>query len=320
MALFNDTVAHKKKFLSSVIKSPFEQLAASCGPLWNSAHELTQSLQRDFRRLPHCQLLYAIDTAGRQVSASVARNQVDTTWQGQDLSARPYLQGNLPYRGMTLSAAYLSQRSMQPCITALQAVRFEKILIGFVAADFHLKELPEFSAPALRRLLRQTPINSHGKATRISSSADDNIDYLSYILITLLQEHGVYQFMLHFNSDRCALWSIADPMNYQLHRTEDLFKPGFFAQYPKQPYCTQACIDLDKVPLILAQFKALRETNETNLLRSASFNLVNGMVSLCFNSDGTHYVSAEDFLNRELQYWLDTPSVTPPHLAVETEN
>jgi hypothetical protein len=308
MALFDDTVSHKKKFLASLIKAPLEQLACACGMLWRSSDALTQNLQREFRKLPHCQLLYALDTAGRQISANVNRQQIDNTWQGQDLSMRPYLQGILPYRGMTLSAAYLSARSLQPCITALQAVRHQDGLLGFIAADFSLKDLPEISAPALRRMLRQsTRRNLDNKPVRIPSAADEHLDYLTYILITLLQEHGIFQFQLHFNSARCVLWSAADPMNYHLHQIEDLLKPELFLQYPKQAYCTQASMDAEKIPLVLAQFKALRDIGDVNVLRSASLNIVNATVSLSFVSDGTCFMSADEFLNQELHHWLGTP-------------
>ena len=308
MALFDDTVSHKKRFLASLIKSPLEQLACACGPLWNSVDALTQNLQQEFRKLPHCQLLYAIDTAGRQISANVNRQLIDNTWLGQDLSARPYLQGILPYRGMALSAAYLSQRSMQPCLTALQAVRQQDNLLGFIAADFSLKDLPEISAPALRRMLRQnTQPARNNKAPRMFTAADDNLDYLSYILITLLQEHGVFQFHLHFNGARCVLWSVTDPMNYHVHEVEYLLTPDLFVQYPKQPYSSQASMDAEKIPLVLAQIKALREISDANVLRSASLNIVYATVSLSFSNDGTSFVTADEFLNQELQHWLSIP-------------
>lgn len=319
MAMFNDTVSHKKKFLASLIKAPFDQLAIACGPVWANPDELTRTLQQDLRKLPHCQLLYAIDISGKQVSANISRPQIDNTWRGQDLSARPYLRGNLPFRGMTLSAAYLSQRSLQPCITAVQAVHYQDTLLGFIAADFHIKDLPEMSAPALRRLLRQPAAGQLGKTARIISAADDHIDYLNYLLITLMQEHGIVQFQLHYNSARCALWATDTPLHYELYSIEDLMKPDIFTRYAKQPYCKEASLDPDKIPFILAQLKTLREANSSNYLRSASLNLINGMVSLSFASDGTEYLQATDFLNQELNQWLEQP--TPPVAdATATQN
>jgi len=307
MAIFNDTVSHKKKFLASMIKAPFDQLAQTCGGLWSSADALTVGLQRQLCKLPHCQLLYAVDTTGKQLSANIARNQVDNTWRGQDLSSRPYLKGNLPYQGLILSAAYLSQRSMQPCITALQAVRQHDQLLGFIAADFHLKDLPEMNAPALRRAQRLVYGPDHARPSRIITRVDENYDYLSYVLITLLQEHGVFQAQIHFTSSRCVLWSVENPLQYRLHTVEELMKPELFIQYPKHTYNRQANTDQEKIPLLLAQIKALREGNDTNYLRTASVNIINDLVSLSFASDGTQYISSEEFLNRELHHWLGKP-------------
>lgn len=308
MAIFNDTVSHKKKFLASMIKAPFDQLAQACGSVWASTDELSQCLQRQLCKLPHCQLLYAIDTRGKQHSANIARNQVDNTWRGQDLSARPYLKGNLPYQGLVLSAAYLSQRSMQPCITAMQAVRHNDQLLGFLAADFHLKDLPVMNSPALRRAQQLSSGSADQvKPTRISSGVDDNFDYLTYVFITLMQEHGVFQLQVHFTSARCVLWSIDNPLQYRLHTVEELMQPALFMQYPKQTYIRQANTDQEKIPFVMAQIKALRDGNDTNYLRSASLNIINNLVSLTFASDGTQYIAIEDFLNRELHYWLGKP-------------
>lgn len=319
MTMFNDTVSHKKKFLASLIKAPFDQLAISCGPVWGNPDDLTRHLQQDLRKLPHCQLLYAIDTHGKQVSANISRQLIDNTWRGQDLSDRPYLRSNLPFRGMTLSAAYLSLRSLQPCITAVQAVHHQDTLLGFIAADFTIKDLPEMSAPALRRLLRQPSPGQMGKASRICSSADDHIDYLNYLLITLMQEHGIVQFNLHYNSARCALWSTDTPLHYELYSVEELMKPEIFNRYAKQPYCKEASLDPDKIPFILAQLKTLREANSTNYLRSASLNIINEMICLSFTSDGTEYIQATDFLNQELSQWLEQPT-QPVADATTTQN
>ena len=308
MAIFNDTVSHKKKFLASLIKTPFDQLAQACGGVWPSTEALSQNLQRQLCKLPHCQLLYAVDTTGKQLSANIARNQVDNTWCGQDLSARPYLKGSLPYQGLILSAAYLSQRSMQPCITAIQAVRHRDQLVGFIAADFHLKDLPVMNPSALRRMQSLTNGSaSQVKPGRIISSADDNFDYLTYVLITLMQEHGVFQMQIHFTSARCVLWSVDNPLQYRLHTVEELMLPELFMQYPKQTYVRQAHTDQEKIPFVLAQIKALREGNDTNHLRSTSLNIINNLVSLSFASDGTQYIAADEFLNRELHYWLGKP-------------
>jgi hypothetical protein len=305
---FKETVSHKKKFLSSLLKAPIEQLAGDCATNWDNAELLTQTLQSRLCKLPHCQLLYAIDSAGRQLSANITRSGIDNTWRGQDLSARPFLQGILPFKGMILSAAYLSQRSMQPCITAIQAVRADDRLLGFVAADFHIKDLPNMTGTSLQRMqkLQSDPIPS-GKLfalSRVNSPVDQNIDYLIYVLSTLMQEHGIFHCKLHFASACASLWSVDAPLNYQVLSVSELLVPDLFLRYPKRSYDCHTQLEVDKIPLVFAQLKALRQADDTVYLRSGSVNIINGRIGLTFSCDGSHYMRADEFLNHDLTHWL----------------
>jgi hypothetical protein len=315
---FKETVSHKKKFLSSLLKAPLEQLAGHCASQWSNAETLTQALQNHLCKLPHCQLLYAIDTEGRQLSANITRNGIDNTWRGQDLSARPFLQGILPFKGMILSAAYLSQRSMQPCITAIQAVRVEDLLLGFVAADFHLKDLPNMTGTPLQRMQQYraepTQAGRHNGASRSPSPADQNIDYLIYVLSTLMQEHGIFHCKLHFASACASLWSVDDPLNYQVLDVAELLKPELFLRYPKRSYECHTQLEVDKIPLVFAQLKALRQADDTVYLRSGSVNIINGRIGLTLSCDGSHYMSTDEFLNHDLTYWLSHETL-PENLA-----
>lgn len=304
-----ETVSHKKKLLASLLKAPLTQLAQTLAPQWDNPEQLNQTLQASLCRLPHCQLLYAIDTGGSQLSANITRSSTDNTWRGQDLSARPYLQGILPYKGMILSAAYLSQRSMQPCITAIQAVNRDGQLLGFIAADFHIKDLPNMNGTSLQRLQQlrtdSSPGSKPGDRTHRLSAADQHIDSLVSILTTLIQEHGVFHCSLHFERACVGLWSLDDPFDYQVYSIADVLKPELFLRYPKRSYERQLQLAHDKVPQVLSQLKALRQADDTIYLHSGSVNIVNGRISLTFSCDDTQYLDADEFLNHELTHWLD---------------
>lgn len=303
-----DTVSQKKKMLASLLKAPLAYTATQATACWDNIDELTQSLQSTLCKLPHCQLLYAIDTSGRQLSANITRQGSDNTWRGQDLSSRPYLQGILPYQGMTLSPAYLSQRSMQPCITALQAVQRNNQLAGFIAADFHIKDLPNMAGTALQSMQQRRTDPSTARLPNSAphnSQVDSQMDYLIYVLSTLMQEHGIFHCRLHFASACASLWSVDDPMDYQLHRVEELLNSDLFTRYPKRSYDRHTRIELDKIPLVFAQLKALRQMDDTVYLRSGSVNIINGRIGLSFSRDGSFYMSADEFLNHELTYWLE---------------
>lgn len=304
-----ETISHKKKLLASLLKVPLAQLAGHVAQTWSTAEDLNKTLHAGMCRLPHCQLLYAISTEGSQTSANITRNGLDNSWHGQDLSARPYLQGTLPFKGMSLSPVYLSQRSMLPCITALQAVSKDNQLLGFVAADFHIKDLPNMGGTTLHRLHQAHNDNSQQGTSnghsRDHSLADHRIDHVLQVLTTLMQEHGVFHCTLHFASACASLWSLDDPLDNRVYSVSELLKPDLFLRYPKCSYDRKPQLELDKIPQVFAQLKALRQSDDSVYLRSGSVNVINGRIGLTFSCDGTQYISTEEFLNHELTHWLE---------------
>jgi hypothetical protein len=60
------------------------------------------------------------------------------------------------------------------------------------------------------------------------------------------------------------------------------------------------------VPRILETLRALRMADENIYLRMASINLFNGMISLTFSCDGTHYMRYDEFLGKSLHFWFGT--------------
>ena len=309
MVWFKESVSQKKKFLSSLVKAPLRALETQARVVWQDSDSLTALLQQDLCKLPHCQLLYAIGTDGKQVSSNVTRNGLDSKWRGQDLSQRPYLIGNLPFKGMLLSPVYLSQRSMQPCITALQAVAEQQQLLGFIAADFHIKDLPEANVTALNRnRYQQQRPTLLKRQQRKTSDIDDKMEYLIHILGTLMQNHGIFQTQILFDSGICVLSSLDDPLRYQIYNAQELMDPEIFLLYPKRGFDTRCNIKQESIPNTFAQFKILRDLDEDIYLRSGTLNSINGQIGLSFSCDGTHFMNAEDFLNRELTSWLSPAS------------
>jgi hypothetical protein len=261
--------------------------------------------------IPHCQLLYATDTNGTQISANVFLNEIDNTGRNQDLSHRRFLSGILPYRGLVLSEAYLSQKNGEPCITAIQAVVREEQLLGFIAVDFNIKDLPVKNPNSVYRQIgwqqfRGDPAIRHQvfHQERVTSVLDENIDFLIYVIVALLQEHGVFHSKIHFSSSRCTLWSLEDPFNYRPHCLEELMNPDLFFVYSKQDYPAKAVVSKEKIPLVFEQFKALRQGDDTIYLRSGSINIVNGLIGLTFSCDGSHYMTVDDFLEKDLSFWF----------------
>jgi len=57
-------------------------------------------------------------------------------------------------------------------------------------------------------------------------------------------------------------------------------------------------------PRLLAAMRPLRLTDETFYLRLASINLFNGMISVTFSCDGSHYMHYDEFLTKSHSFWF----------------
>ncbi|MEJ2346239.1 MAG: PDC sensor domain-containing protein [Gammaproteobacteria bacterium] len=314
MTGLKNTVAHKKALLGRILAEPMQSVADAAVEAWDDAARLDACLQAGRARLPHCHLVYALDTSGTQLSANVGREQVETRWRGQNLAQRPYLEGSLPYQGFILSPAYLSARNQEPCLTALQAVRDGDRLLGFIAADFNIHELPELEAPAgAERGWQQFKGDPAIRGTlflqqRSYSHMDEHIDAVLAIMHALMRNHGVFHGKLHFSSSRLTVWHVDDPFNYRIHGGEEIASPDVCLAYPQRGYPRRARVDAERIPAVLSRFRALRNADDTIYLRAGSLNIINGMVGLTFSCDGSHYMRADEFLDRDLEFWMGAPA------------
>jgi len=311
MVWYKETVSAQKKILSDWLTCPMEIMANKCSIVWDDYEALTFLLEECIYHIPHGHLLYATDTNGTQVSANVHPDHIDNTSRHQDLSRRPFLNGILPYRGLVLSEAYLSKQNGEPCITAIHSVVREEQLLGFIAIDFNIKDLPAENGKSKFRqydwqqfrgdpAIRQQVFHQE----RVTSAFDENIDFLNYVIATLMQEHGVFHSKMHFSSSRCTLWSLEDPYNYRPHCLEELMSPDLFFVYAKQQYPKKAVVPREKVTQVFDQFNALRHGDDTIYLRSGSINVMNGLIGLTFSCDGSHYMTVDDFLEKDINFWF----------------
>ena len=55
--------------------------------------------------------------------------------------------------------------------------------------------------------------------------------------------------------------------------------------------------------VIFGSHKALRMVDTTIYLRTASINIFNGMVSMTFSCDGSHYMRFDEFLAKGPAFW-----------------
>ena len=86
--------------------------------------------------------MYVLDNKGIQLSDNISASTIMPEHYGRDRSTRPYMREAVPATGFLLSDAYLSLRANRPSLTALQAVRREDRVLGYIGVDFDLRDLP----------------------------------------------------------------------------------------------------------------------------------------------------------------------------------
>jgi len=305
------TISQKKRFLAGCIIKPMRRVTKVCSNDWGNPEQLTRILQLHFQNFPACQQLYCIDAKGTQFSGSISANSVDLTSLGRELQQRPFFQGLLPYKGMALSAIYLSDKNAQPCITALSAITRKGDLLGFIAADFYISHLPRLNIHNSENDQRWTQYKGDPSIRstvfmqeRTVSHFDQRLEKVTYIISTLLKKRGIFHAQIEFSSSRLVLWSVDSPFDFQVLSADDLFSHELMNTYPHQDYPQDASIPEDLISKVLKQFKALRNADETIYLRSGMINIINGTVGLTFSCDGFHIMSVAEFLSKDINFWI----------------
>lgn len=310
MNSLQQAIASKKDALAGNVATPLADLAARCTAVWPDSDALDALFVESIAGIPHSHLLFAIDIDGLQVTSNVEPNTVDTDWRGRDQSKRPYLMKNLPYRGVMLSHVYMSLRTHKQCITALHAISRDDKLLGFVCADFSVHDLPD-QPQAAKEAFHWTQFRGDPAVRgtvfmqqRVTSLLDEHIDEVLDLFEALMTDHGVFHCKIHFSSGRCSMWLMQDPYSYRIHGVDEIVDPDICLSYPLYKYPENANIPANKIRAILEQFKQLRFADETIYLRSSSINIMNGILGLTFSCDGSHYMPWEEFLERDMAFWL----------------
>lgn len=303
-------IHHQRVLLADILSAPLAELSRQCADVWGSREELDIVLTNGFRTVPHCLFLYGVNPDGIQISDNISIGGLLPEHFGRDRSVRPYMREVVPPWGFLLSDAYLSLRVNRPSLTALQVVRRGDDMLGFIGADFDLRDLPATSEHYQESVdWRQIKGDPSIRGTvfqqeRVESLMDRNMDTNCAIIEELVIEHGLFQAVIHFSSSRATVWFMEDPFRYRILDHEALSDPDVCLLCPRCPYPADAVIPQESVPAILNGMRQLRLADETLYLRSASINIFNGLVSLTFSCDGTHYMSWQEFLDKDMSFWV----------------
>ncbi|MDP1606608.1 MAG: PDC sensor domain-containing protein [Rhodocyclaceae bacterium] len=314
---WKDDVYRKRAELARRLHEPMARLAGLCAAVWGDRQRLNNLLAAGCGGIPHVVSLYALDSAGVQISDNVDAERITPGHFGRDRSQRPYMKEPVPSWGFLLSDAYVGLTG-RPSLTALHVVLEDETGIGYLGADFDLRDLPAAAAlaeePREWRQLKGDPAIRGGVflQQRVESPMDRDIVQALAVLEDLITERGMFQVVIHFSSSRATGWFIDDPFRYHIIDHEALADPDVCLLYPPQPqpWPADARIAQARVKPMLDAMRELRLADQTIYLRSASINIFNGMVSLTFSCDGTHYMSCDEFLNRQGDFWsaIDGPS------------
>lgn len=306
-------VVHQQRIvLAERLSKPLADLAAKCEPVWGDREQLNKVLCNGFSTVPDGLFMYVLDTSGLQISDNISADGLVEQHYGRDRSDRPYMREAVPSWGFLLSEAYLSLRANRPSITALQVVRGYNQVLGYVGVDFDLRDLPVtaelYEESAEWRQIKGDPAIRSGVFLqhRIESLMDKKIDVACAILEELMTERGMFQTVVHFSSSRATAWFMSDPFRYRMLDADALGHPDVCLLYPAHDYPDDALIPRDRIASIMTAMKKLRLTDETFYLRSASINIFNGMISLTFSCDGSHYMSWQEFLDKDETFWFGT--------------
>ena len=305
-----DSIYRQREELARMLREPIERVAQHLAPAWDQQSDIESVLLEQLSSIPYCASLYALDTHGIQICDNIDRTGLVRGHLGRNRSQRPYMKEVVPAWGFLLSDAYISLSGHRPSLTALQVLRKDNRVLGYLGVDFDLRDLPVTAEiyrepgswrqvkgdPAIRGLLFHQ--------TRIESPLDINIDQAFVILEELITLRGVFQTQINFASSQAIIWMQDDPYRYRILDIDTLTDPDICLVYPSRAYPGDALIPAEHIAPLLESFGALRTADENIYLRMASINLYNGMVSVTFSCDGTHYMNSEEFLRKNTKFWF----------------
>lgn len=300
----------QREQLGRMLHEPLARLAEQCISSWPDRAGLNRVLTQHVAEVPHCSNLYCLTTGGIQICDNVSVDGLEFNHFGYDRSLRPYMNEAVPAWGFLLSNAYISLNTHRPSLTALQVVRAEDKVLGYLGADFDLRNLPVTSIhykesdewrqikgdPSIRDMVFQQ--------SRVETPMDRMLEQTLAILEELLTQRGVYQCQIHFSSSQATIWTVDDPFRYRLLDQEAFGDPDICLVYPVLPYPEQAVMTHSHVAPVLDILRELRTADENIYLRMSSINIFNGMVSLTFSCDGTHYMRFDELLSKDTSFWL----------------
>lgn len=316
--ILQQTISTQRKVLVDLLEQPLSKLVIKLAANISNIIKLEAELHEAFPVFQHCKYLYVMDSNGIQITQTILSHSSESRSLGRDRSKRPYMQHDFSVDNFSLSEAYISKHNKRPSVTAIHVIKDKQDnLIGYLGVDYDLRELPGtnhlYKEKNKWQQIKGDPAIRSGlfSQQRMQSDMDSNIDNVFALMQALICEHGVFHGKFHFSSSRTTIWLFDDPYNYRILTMNELNDPDICLAYPRHSYSELAQVPESAIPKIFEYFQQLRFADETIYLRAGSINVVNGMVSLNFSCDGSHYLPYKEFLNKGMGFWFGTDEIAP---------
>lgn len=307
---WKDSIRKQRAVVYGLLEEPVQRAALVCQQAWPEREAMTQVLLSQFKAIPYCTYLYVVDLQGVQLSDNVGNAGRMPGHFGRDRAPRPYMKEVRGDRDYVLSEAYISLSARRPSLTALHTLYQNAQPVGYLGVDLDLRNLPSmgelYEEPSKWQQLKGDPSirGTVFQQTRVESLLDKHIDQAVSILEELMVAHGVFQCVLHFSSSRATVWTMNDPYRYRILQGDAFSDPNVCLAYPRRDYPQDAIIPCEQISTVLGGLQTLRFADDTIYLRSASLNIFNGLVSLTFSCDGSHYLPYAEFLDKDAAFWF----------------
>jgi hypothetical protein len=308
-----ETIRIQRERLTAMLGKEMRNLAVECAPLMDNRETLDLLLTGSLHRLTYCKHLYVLNSDGVQVTDNITQTGREEEHFGRDRMDRPYMQGIIGITDFKLSDAYISRNKKRPSFTAVQVIRNnDGNRLGFLGADFDLRELPDikeiYQEPDAWRQVKGDPAirSVVFYQQRVESQMDKHLDEVIPIMSELISEHGVFHGNIHFSSGLATIWLVDDPFSYRILSFDEIIDPDICLAYPRREYDQRAVVPVDMIMPLFEVFRRLRFADENIYLRAGSLNIINGMVSLNFSCDGSHYMRFDEFLDKNIDFWFGT--------------
>lgn len=131
--------------------------------------------------------------------------------------------------------------------------------------------------------------------TRQETIFDRNAEQLMQICEKLLCERDAFHIKIHWSSNQLTVWNYTTPYEYQVFVGEEVFEPAFLENSPPSRHWCESKLSREEINYVLQTFPRLRFGDDHVYMRSGGINVINGMISMTFSCDGSHYVPFDEF-------------------------